>query len=91
MAKQSCMRCYILGKVQGVWYRAATKEQAEKLGITGWARNLPDGGVEVFACGEDKQLDVLFSWLKQGPERAQVDECIRENLSWREYKGFDIF
>lgn len=91
MGKQSCMRCYIWGRVQGVWYRAATKEQAEKLGVTGWARNLPDGRVEVFACGEDKQLEILFCWLKQGPERAQVDECTRENLSWCEYQGFGIF
>lgn len=91
MGKQSCMRCYVSGKVQGVWYRASTKEQAVKLGITGWARNLADGRVEVFACGEEKQLEQLFSWLKQGPEHAQVDECLRENVSWQEYDGFDTF
>lgn len=91
MANQLCMRCYISGKVQGVWYRATAKEQAEQLGISGWARNLPDGRVEVFACGEIEQLDVFFSWLQKGPPLAQVDECSREDLAWKEYDGFDKF
>lgn len=89
MSKQSCMRCYVSGKVQGVWYRASAKEQAEQLGLSGWARNLADGRVEVFACGELPQLEIFFSWLQQGPALARVDECTRENLSWQAYEGFD--
>lgn len=88
---KSCMRCYISGKVQGVWYRASSKEQAEKLGITGWAKNMPDGRVEIFACGESHQLDVFFQWLHQGPSLANVETCTREDLAWHHYEGFDVF
>ncbi|MGC1183044.1 acylphosphatase [Legionella sp.] len=91
MDNQLCMRCYVSGKVQGVWYRSTAKEQAKKLGITGWARNLPDGRVEVFACGEEKQLEIFYNWLKKGPELALVTECTYHKLSWQEYEGFDTY
>ena len=85
-----CINCYISGTVQGVWFRASTKEQAEKLKISGWARNLPDGRVEVFACGTETQLELFYDWLKHGPQLAKVNACTRENLAWEEYAGFDI-
>lgn len=91
MIKQSGMRCYISGKVQGVWFRATAKQQAERLAITGWARNLVDGRVEVVAYGEKDQLDLFYSWLQQGPEHAQVTECTREEFEWIECLGFSIF
>lgn len=67
-----CMLFHVSGRVQGVWYRAATQEQARRLGITGHARNLPDGAVEVLACGTATALAELERWLWQGPARAQV-------------------
>lgn len=88
MTKHLCMHCYISGKVQGVWFRASTKVQADKLAITGWVRNLPDGRVEVLACGTEDQLEQLYIWLQQGPQYARVDEYTRENLPWQEYTGF---
>jgi acylphosphatase len=91
MNNQLCMHCYVAGKVQGVWYRACAKEQADKLGIKGWARNLPDGRVEVLACGSQEQLALFYSWLQQGPQLAKVDDCSREDLSWQEYVGFKVF
>ncbi|KTD31279.1 MULTISPECIES: acylphosphatase [Legionella] len=91
MAQQLCMRCYLSGKVQGVWFRASAKEQAQHLGISGWARNLADGRVEVFACGEENQLQHFYDWLKQGPPHAQVTEYTREDLPWKDYQGFDTF
>lgn len=90
MTKLLCMNCYISGKVQGVWFRASTKEQADKLGIKGWTRNLIDGRVEVFACGTEDELDTFYAWLKQGPQYARVTEHTREDLPWEDYTEFDI-
>ncbi|KTC83084.1 acylphosphatase [Legionella cincinnatiensis] len=85
------MRCYVSGKVQGVWYRASAQAEARKLGISGWARNLDDGRVEVFACGTVDNLQMLYEWLKEGPKFAVVEECTYEELIWQEYSGFDTF
>ncbi|WP_058474787.1 acylphosphatase [Legionella quateirensis] len=89
MTNQLCMRCYISGKVQGVWFRASAKIEADKLQISGWARNLDDGRVEVFACGTRDQLEQFHIWLQNGPRLARVDFYTRENLPWEEYRGFD--
>jgi len=67
-----CRRCLVSGKVQGVFYRASTVEQARALSITGHAKNLPDGRVEVLACGEEAQVKELIDWLWQGPPMAKV-------------------
>lgn len=69
-----CRRCLVAGKVQGVWYRAATQRQALALGLTGYARNLPDGRVEVLACGAEDALRQLQDWLWQGPPAAEVTD-----------------
>ncbi|KTD73700.1 acylphosphatase [Legionella tucsonensis] len=91
MMNQICMRCYISGKVQGVWYRASAQREAKKLGITGWAQNLSDGRVEIFACGAVENLKLFYAWLQEGPQLAVVEECTYEELSWQEYEGFDTF
>jgi acylphosphatase len=83
------MRCYISGKVQGVWYRASAQREAKKLGITGWAQNLDDGRVEVLACGTVDNLKLFYAWLQKGPQLAVVEECTYEELSWQEHEGFD--
>lgn len=67
-----CVRAYVTGKVQGVWYRRATQEQALKRGVTGYAKNLPDGRVEVLMYGQPNAIAELCEWLWQGPKRAQV-------------------
>jgi acylphosphatase len=91
MNNQHCMRCFISGKVQGVWFRASAKEEAEKLRIAGFARNLPDGRVEVLACGEEEKLAQFDAWLKNGPPLAKVTHYERQNLPWEEHIGFDTF
>ncbi len=88
--KKLCMRCYISGKVQGVWFRASTQREAAKLNINGWVRNLTDGRVEVFACGTESDLELFYSWLQRGPQYARVDDHSREHLPWEDYEGFDI-
>lgn len=71
------MRCVVRGRVQGVSFRAATCARADELGLLGYARNLPDGGVEVYAQGSPEALAALRRWLRQGPPLAHVDglEC----------------
>lgn len=74
----SAARFHVSGKVQGVFFRASTREQALRLGVRGHARNLPDGSVEVVAAGEDTDLAALERWLHHGPQRARVDAVRRE-------------
>jgi len=62
------------GRVQGVWFRDSTRREAERLGITGHAINLPDGSVEVLACGTNDALAELENWLHQGPPLASVEK-----------------
>lgn len=69
-----CIRCIVSGHVQGVFYRGTTARQAKKLALVGHAINLPDGRVEVFSCGEKASLELLKSWLWQGPEYATVSD-----------------
>ena len=71
-----CKRCRVEGRVQGVFYRANTQEQADKYNLTGYARNLPDGSVEVMACGQPQAVEALCDWLWQGPLHAMVKNVV---------------
>ncbi|WP_149195977.1 acylphosphatase [Luteimonas suaedae] len=74
----AAVRFLISGKVQGVFFRASTREQAQRLGLRGHAKNLPDGRVEVLAAGEAAAIDALERWLQRGPPQARVDAVQRE-------------
>jgi len=89
MTKQ-CMQFKVMGKVQGVWYRDSTQKQAEQIGLTGWVRNLPDGSVEVLACGEPEQLKQLHQWLHQGSRLARVDSVQAKQSYWQSFEGFTV-
>lgn len=67
-----CCKAWVTGKVQGVGFRLATQEQALLRGVTGYAKNLPDGRVEVLMCGAADSLDEISEWLWQGPDGASV-------------------
>jgi acylphosphatase len=69
-----CRRCLVSGHVQGVYFRASTRQLAQSLGVTGYARNLRDGRVEVLACGADGAVAALCAWLSDGPPGARVSE-----------------
>ena len=64
----------VTGKVQGVWFRASTQKQAQRLGLTGYAHNLPSGQVEIKATGDAQQHEALLAYLHQGPELAEVSQ-----------------
>lgn len=67
-------RYYISGRVQGVFFRQSTVDEANRLELNGYARNLPDGRVEVVASGDALALDQLLNWLYQGPPEAEVTQ-----------------
>jgi len=71
---RECRLFRIEGRVQGVWFRESTRREAVPLGITGYAKNMADGSVEVLACGEPGALDQLGKWLEQGPPMAMVEK-----------------
>jgi acylphosphatase len=85
-----CIRCRITGRVQGVWFRASTRQRAEQHRINGAVRNLPDGSVEVVACGEEVDLTVLREWLWHGPAGAQVDNVQCESVPTETLSGFSV-
>lgn len=84
-----CRRFIVSGRVQGVWFRASTRDQANLLGLGGHAINLPDGRVEVIACGTDEALDRLVGWLRQGPPLAVVEQVSSEVIDERSVSGFE--
>jgi acylphosphatase len=81
-------RFTVSGKVQGVFFRASTREQAERFGLSGYARNLADGRVEVLAVGEEGAIAALERWLWQGPPRARVEDVVRESAEAEVTRGF---
>lgn len=81
----------ISGRVQGVCYRAFALEQAEKLNIKGYAKNLVNGNVLVIASGEVKALDIFINLLKEGPTFGRVDKVQVSNVTLGEtFKDFRI-
>ncbi|MCW8891488.1 MAG: acylphosphatase [Sedimenticola sp.] len=84
------MRFLISGKVQGVFFRASARFEAERLELTGHARNLSDGRVEVLACGEKEAIDQLQVWLTKGPPQAEVSGVSCEPVTHQELADFTI-
>lgn len=81
-------RFLVSGKVQGVFYRASTRERALDLGLSGRATNLPDGRVEVVADGDAVALDALEAWLHRGPPAARVESVVRDAWNGPVNEGF---
>lgn len=86
-----CKKCLVGGRVQGVFYRASAARRARELQLHGYARNLPDGRVEVLACGEEAALSTFVDWLWEGSSAAkvtavEVTDVPEEGLD--RYRGF---
>jgi len=82
------MQVVVSGKVQGVGFRQATVRKALRLSVDGWVRNQDDGSVSVLLCGESEAVESMVSWLRQGPDSAQVKEVAVSACAWQEIAGF---
>jgi acylphosphatase len=81
----------VSGKVQGVFFRASTKEKADALGIHGFVRNERDGSVYIEAAGDERVLEQFVDWCRHGPPRAHVDRCeIYEGVLVETLTGFEV-
>jgi len=85
-----CREIRVKGRVQGVNFRNYTRQEAEKLGITGTVRNCEDGSVLIFAQGEENQMQVFMEWCSSGPSLAVVVGIEVGETENREYKDFRI-
>lgn len=85
-----CIHATITGLVQGVFYRAATRDKARSLNLTGWVKNNNDGVVELEACGTKENIDALISFLWQGPPAARVETVNWSFVSAKKYAEFKI-
>ena len=72
----------VTGRVQGVFFRRATADEASQLSISGWARNRHDGSVEILAEGKRHNLEILLAWAHRGPPHARVDAV---EAQWEQY------
>lgn len=87
------MMCYLAnvsGKVQGVYFRVSCQQIAIDLQLSGYAKNLSNGNVEVLMCGEKANIDKMLLWLKEGPEQAQVANVDYSEVAWQEYNHFSV-
>jgi acylphosphatase len=81
----------IVGRVQGVYYRASMVRQAQQLRLRGWVRNCDDGSVESIAEGQRSAIDALIAWCRQGPPGSRVDSIeIRWEAPQWEFSGFVV-
>lgn len=81
---------WVSGRVQGVYFRQSTLNQARQLGLTGWVKNLPDGRVEGVACGPQQALEQLTQWLHQGPPVAKVTDLKVEPEASTNFGEFSV-
>lgn len=90
MADVKTVRVRIEGRVQGVWYRAWTQQQAENLGLNGWARNRPDGTVEALFSGPVETVDRMVAQCRDGPRLAKVTNVLETPADPPDDPGFHI-
>ncbi|MBU1031463.1 acylphosphatase [Patescibacteria group bacterium] len=80
----------ISGLVQGIFFRASAKEQADRLEITGFAKNQPDGSVYIEAEGNEENLDKFIKWCHTGPSMAQVEKVELSEKPLKSFKEFEV-
>ena len=90
MSDRTRAHVFVSGRVQGVYYRANTRDTARSLGIDGWVRNLPDGRVEAIFEGESAAVEEMVEWCHEGSPAAHVDDVTAEYESPEGRSGFEI-
>ena len=85
-----CFKVHITGKVQGVYFRSSAQQQAIDYSLSGYARNSPNGDVEVLLCGAQENIDKMLVWLGHGPEQAEVETIEHEQVPRQEHNFFSI-
>lgn len=80
----------ISGKVQGVFYRASAKEQADALQVEGWVKNEPDETVSAYVSGDEENVQAFIRWCRTGPPGAQVKDIKIENCAVQSVNGFEV-
>lgn len=85
---RTCAHVFVSGTVQGVFYRATTREQANKTGVDGWVRNLDDGRVEAVFEGPEDAVEEMIEWCHEGSARARVEDV---TVRWEDPEGLDTF
>jgi acylphosphatase len=78
------VQLFVRGRVQGVFFRAATQREARRLGIVGWVKNRNDGSIELLAEGEEDAIKEIIGWAQRGPSAARVENV---DVRWRGYTG----
>ena len=81
---------FVEGRVRGVWFRDSTWQQATRLGVSGWVRNLPDGRVEAVYEGPRDAIEALLAWTRLGPERALVTAVAVHDETPKGERGFSV-
>ena len=84
------MQVIVSGKVQGVFFRDSTRRKAQELGLSGYAKNLPDGNVEVVAEGPEEKISELISFIKNNPGHSKVKEVKINHKELEKFSGFEI-
>lgn len=87
---KNSVRLYISGTVQGVFYRAFVKENAEKLGIKGFVRNLEDGRIEIFIEGNPEEVRKMVEVCKKGPKHSQIRDVELKQERFQDMKTFKV-
>jgi acylphosphatase len=91
MSQSICRRFLVSGRVQGVFFRASTVQEAQRLGLSGAATNLADGRVEVVAYGAPGKVRELAEWLESGPPMARVTGVESQDIECRDWPDWDGF
>ncbi|WP_436909750.1 acylphosphatase [Halosimplex marinum] len=90
MTDRTRAHVYVTGRVQGVFYRATTRDEARERGVDGWVKNLDDGRVEAVFEGPEPAVEAMVEWCHEGSDRARVEDVEAEYGEPEGLDGFEI-